>query len=349
MGISVIQWGTGTTGKFAVREVARRSELDLVAVRVYDPAKAGLDAGTAVGFDPVGTVTTDDRAAVVGMDADVVLYMPKVERNLEQSMTDIVELLRSGKNVITTGGVLIQPYALATELGDAIAEACAAGGTTFLGLGIHPGFAAETLAPVLSRLSADVTRITVREVNNYATYPVTEMMFDAMGYGYPADDPTPMLADPVRAGFAFTGAATVLAAALGLTIRSTEGIRETRDTPVDLHVAAGLIKAGTVGAIRFGVRADCGGTELVVEHVTRMADDLFEGWPSQDGFHVLYEGDPCMTLHLEVGRPGIDDLNDKGCMATAMHAVHAIPAVVAAAPGVLDLATVAPFTGTWPA
>jgi hypothetical protein len=33
------------------------------------------------------------------------------------------------------------------------------------------------------------------------------------------------------------------------------------------------------------------------------------------------------------------------CLATAMHAVHAIPSVRAAGPGVLDLADVADFVG----
>jgi hypothetical protein len=34
-----------------------------------------------------------------------------------------------------------------------------------------------------------------------------------------------------------------------------------------------------------------------------------------------------------------------GCLATAMHAVHAIPSVRAASPGVLDLADVTTFVG----
>jgi hypothetical protein len=40
-----------------------------------------------------------------------------------------------------------------------------------------------------------------------------------------------------------------------------------------------------------------------------------------------------------------EDHTDMGCLATAMHAVHAIPVAHAAAPGVLDLADVRDFVG----
>ena len=45
----VIQWATGVTGMMSLRHVIGRPDLDLVGVRVYDPAKAGVDAGTLCG------------------------------------------------------------------------------------------------------------------------------------------------------------------------------------------------------------------------------------------------------------------------------------------------------------
>lgn len=54
--------------------------------------------------------------------------------------------------------------------------------------------------------------------------------------------------------------------------------------PRDLHVAAGTIKAGTVGAMAFGVRLVCDGeVRAVLQHYTRMAEDLAPEWPSGDG------------------------------------------------------------------
>ena len=46
----VIQWATGVTGTMSLRRVIDRPDLELVGVRVYDPAKAGTDAGSLVGY-----------------------------------------------------------------------------------------------------------------------------------------------------------------------------------------------------------------------------------------------------------------------------------------------------------
>ena len=76
----VIQWATGVTGTISLRHVIERADLELVGVRVYDPAKAGVDAGTLCGAGEVGLHTTADRDEIIRTDADVVLYMGKVEK-----------------------------------------------------------------------------------------------------------------------------------------------------------------------------------------------------------------------------------------------------------------------------
>jgi 2,4-diaminopentanoate dehydrogenase len=125
-----------------------------------------------------------------------------------------------------------------------------------------------------------------------------------------------------------------------------EGFREVATTPRALTVAAGEIPAGTVGAMRFGVVADCGETTLAVEHLTRMADDLAPDWPTQIGYEVTFEGEPNMRFHLVIGSHD-EDHAEQGCLATAMHAINAIPAVIAADPGLYDLSTIAPFAAHW--
>jgi hypothetical protein len=75
----VIQWATGSTGMFALRHLVDSADLELVGVRVYDPAKIGVDAGTLCGRAEVGVAATADRAELIDADADVVLYMGKVE------------------------------------------------------------------------------------------------------------------------------------------------------------------------------------------------------------------------------------------------------------------------------
>jgi 2,4-diaminopentanoate dehydrogenase len=138
----------------------------------------------------------------------------------------------------------------------------------------------------------------------------------------------------------------VLAQALALRIRSVEGFREVAITPRALTVAAGEIPAGTVGAMRFGVVVDCGETTIAVEHLTRMADDLAPDWQTEIGYAVTFEGKPNMSFHLVIGSHD-EDHAEQGCLATAMHAINAIPAVIAAEPGLYDLSTIAPFVAHW--
>ena len=342
----VIQWATGVTGMMSLRHVVGRPDLDLVGVRVYDPSKTGVDAGTLCGLAEVGVLTTDDRDAIITSDADVVLYMGKVETDTDGCFADVCDLLASGKNVVATGSRFIHPRSLHESLADGIENACRAGGSSFLGLGLYPGFFGESLGPLLSRLTQRIRHIGVREVLNYSTYASRDLIFNAMGFGHAPDDTTPLLTNTEYAASAWIGSATVLAQSLGLQIESVEGFREVATTPRALNVAAGEIPAGTVGAMRFGVSVDCGETTLAVEHLTRMADDLAPDWPTEIGYEVTIEGEPNMRVHLVIGSHD-EDHAEQGCLATAMHAINAIPSVVDAQPGLYDLSTIAPFVAHW--
>ena len=342
----VIQWATGVTGTMSLRHGIGRDDLDLVGVRVYDPAKSGVDAGSLCGMPEIGLSATDDRDALLATDADVVLYMGKVETDTPGCFADVCDLLASGKDVITTGSRFVHPRSLDATLADNIETACSTGNSTFLGLGLYPGFVGESLGPILSRITARAGRIDVREVLNYSTYASHDLIFNAMGFGFPPEDTTPLLTNTEYAASAWIGSATVLAQALGLHIRGVEGYREVATTPRALSVAAGEIPAGTVGAMRFGVVADCGEVTLTVEHLTRMADDLAPDWPTEIGYEVTFSGEPNLRFHLVVGSPD-EDHAQQGCLATAMHAINAIPAVMAADPGVYDLSTITPFVAHW--
>ena len=73
--------------------------------------------------------------------------------------------------------------------------------------------------------------------------------------------------------------------------------------------------------------------------VTRLGDAQAPDWPTGRGWKVTVEGRPSMLLESQIGTHGEDE-TDQGCLGTAMHAVHAIAPVCAAAPGIrtfLDL------------
>jgi hypothetical protein len=341
--VRVVQWATGVTGRLALRAIITASDLELVGVRVYAPDKVGKDAGDLAGCPPTGIRAVDSLEAVLVLKPDIVFYAGRVEIDPDGCFADVEALLSAGIDVVATGSSFIDVRAFAPERAGGIEAACRRGESTFLGVGIFPGFWGEAIAPVLSRLAYRCETIIVRESLSYAGYASAEMISN-MGYGHAPDWRPPASQGKRPTANPFIGTASVLAKALGLTIRSNESFRETKVTGAELHVAAGVIPAGTVGAMKLGVRADCGDLEIVVEHVTWMDPKVAPEWSGREGYEIEFEGAPSLRCSLLLGIHD-EDHTDMGCLATAMHAIHAIPAVRAAAPGIIDLADVQSFVG----
>ena len=95
---------------------------------------------------------------------------------------DIVALLASGKNVITTTSYNHLPT-FGPEADDRVNRACAEGGTRFHAAGEHPGFMFERLATSLTALSQRVDKITVQEFVDCRAVTAREMLVDLMGMG----------------------------------------------------------------------------------------------------------------------------------------------------------------------
>jgi 2,4-diaminopentanoate dehydrogenase len=187
----VIQWATGTTGSHAVRAIATHPELELVGALVYSEDKAGRDVGELVGIGPIGVTATTDQGEILARDADCVVHMGQLALDSRPHLDDICRILASGKNVVTTVLTdLIYPVVMGPEVVERLEAACKAGGVSFHGTGIAPGWASEVLPLVLSGLWKRVERVTVREILDYATYPSRVTIFDLMGFGHPPDRPS---------------------------------------------------------------------------------------------------------------------------------------------------------------
>jgi 2,4-diaminopentanoate dehydrogenase len=91
--------------------------------------------------------------------------------------------------------------------------------------------------------------------------------------------------------------------------------------------------------MKFGVRADGRDLTITVEHVTWMSEAAGPQWSRTEGSEIEFDGAPSLRCNLVLGINGEDHI-DVGCLATAMHAVHAIPVIRSALAGVLDLADI---------
>jgi len=140
----------------------------------------------------------------------------------------------------------------------------------------------------------------------------------------------------------------LIATGLGITVTDIVEWYEREPAPEDFEIPAGPVPKGTVAALHFEVRGMVGDKAVVVlEHVTRLRDDLGATWPQPAGdgcYRVEITGEPNYTLDLQLmGTDG--DHNTAGLKATAMRLVNAVPAVIDAKPGLITALDLPLVTG----
>lgn len=332
----VVQWATGTVGRFALRDVLTRPGFELAGVLVYDPDKVGVDAGELVGVPPVGVRCTDDVEQVLALDADCVLHMPLPASYFGDDHVADVEsicaLLASGKNVITTTGFVF-PQCHGPMLVDRLEAACRAGGSTLHGTGIIPGFMSDLLPLALTALSSRVDHIYVRESSDFRHHPSRQITVDMMGFTRSAKDYATAVR-PFRAmqRALFSESVQLVAHALGVELDEVEESDEFELATEEFGIAGGVVRPGTVCASRWVFSGLVRGRPFMTVECVYKADSRFVRRWAEPGVVIHVEGVPEMMITLEEMSHGLG--------AAAAHAVNSVPAVCAAAPGIataLDL------------
>jgi len=346
MAYRVVQWGTGNVGAFSLRCIIEHPELELAGVWVHSSAKAGQDAGELCAARRTGVRATNDVEAILGLDADCVCYTATADMRPFEAVQDLCRILASGKNVVSSSVVpLVHPKSFVPELREQLEAACREGGTSFFTSGIDPGFANDLLPLTVTGLCGHWEEVRVQEIINYATYNQPTVLFDTMGFGKPLDE-MPLLLTPGTLEFAWGGTVQLLAEGLGVGLDAVTSWYEKRPAVKPIRIGAHTVEPGTMGALRFEVRGMLGGRPaIVVEHVTRLDDDLAPDWPTGHGsYRVIVTGVPKIRCELEFE----DEKGDHavgGVILTATRIVNAIPAVCAAAPGLLSALDLPLITG----
>ncbi len=343
----VIQWATGHVGKHALRAIAQHPEMQLVGLWVSSAEKAGKDAGELCGIGRVGVPATRNADALLALGADCVSYAAATDYRPTEAIDDMCRILAAGTNVVTSSFVpLIHPWQIVPAFAQQLEDACQKGQSSFYCSGIDPGFSPDALPILLSSLSERIESIRAQEIFNYATYDQPETLFKVMGFGQPPGTPVPLFM-PGALSMAWGASVRMVADALGVELEDIRQWHEVAVAEETFDISCGRIEKGTVAGIHFEVSGIVRGQPvIVVEHVTRLRDDIAPDWPHGSGpgtYRVTIEGMPSMRCDLQIGFKS-DDHNIDGCVGTAMRLVNAIPAVCKAAPGVkswLDLPVIA--------
>jgi hypothetical protein len=330
----VVQWTTGNVGKSSVAAIAKNPILELVGCYAWSPDKAGRDVGELCGIEPLGVTASRDVDALLALEPDVVVYNP-----MWIDVGELARILEAGINVVATAS-----FITGHNLGDGRArleEACQKGGSTLFGSGVSPGFA-ELLAIVAGTACDRIDKITIAESADTTLYdsPDTER---PTGFGTAIDDPDlpPMAA---KGTAVFAEAVRLVADALGIELDEIVCVPEYARTTEDLVMASWTIPAGHVAGVAASWQGNANGKTVIDINVRwKKGQTLEPDWQlDADGWKITIEGRP--TVNMTVGflpppdmienAKTIEDFFVLGHIMTAMPPIHAIPAVVTAAPGI---------------
>lgn len=335
----VIVWGTGNVGQAALRAVIADPGLELVGVIVSQASKVGRDAGALCGRPPVGVAATDDVGAALAVGVDAVAYCASGDFRPDAALADVERCLRAGASVVTTALYpFYDPTNAPEDLRQRMDAACRAGGASLFVSGIDPGWVNDLLPLLASGLCQEIEQIRSFEIFNYELYAQPDAVRYLVGFGQPLESVPPMVAPGVPT-MVWGGQIRLMARGLGLVVDEIREVVERRPLERTITNRLGTFEVGMQGALRFEVQGWIGGRpRLVIEHVTRICDDIAPDWPTVDGgssHGVRITGKPSLTITVEAE----DEHGDRaggGNATAAARIVHAIPSVCGAAPGLLD-------------
>jgi hypothetical protein len=346
MAIRVVHIGTGNVGRLALAELIENPAFELTGLVVSTPAKVGKDAGELAGLEVrTGVTATDDLDAALADTPQCAVYCAMGDTRTPQAMDDVRRILATGVNVVGSApGVLQFPWQVIPEQYIApIQEAARQGNSSVYVNGVDPGFVTDLIPLAFASTCRRIEQIRCMEIADYATYDGEIVMFDVMGFGKPMDQ-TPILFQPGVLSIAWGSALRQLAAGLNISLDSITESYEREPAPQAFDIAAGHIPEGGVAAVRFQIHGMVDGRPaIVVEHVTRLRGDLRPDWaqPAQPGgsYRVEITGEPSYAVDI-CPTSSQGDHNHAAIAGAAARIVNAIPAVVAAPPGIrttLDL------------
>jgi hypothetical protein len=339
MPIKVIQWATGPVGKILLREVIANPDFELVGLLVYNPDKVGMDAGDLVGLDATGIAATDDKAAILALEAELVLHAASKAFDFDQNTEDLVALLESGKNVITTTSY-VHLGILDAQVKRRIEEVCARRGVRFHGTGEHPGWVFERLAVTMTAACQRVDQLIMRQYVDCARVPEAKMLVELMGMGKQPEEISDQ--SPAFRAVSTQSEQAIAAAADVMGLRFDEIRHDVKTATIDkdLVLLAATLPAGSiVGQIMTWTAYRDEQPVLTCEEYWTCTSDIPQ-WNLDLKGHVVtldVKGVPCMSIEFHIDTSPVPEFGGAsgGHVAVAMAAIRAVPEFMASAPGVV--------------
>jgi hypothetical protein len=356
MATRVIQWATGAVGSTTLKAIIEDPELELVGVWVHAAEKVGKDAGELVGLPSTGVLATNHHAALIALDADVVVHCPAGQGPIEERDEIVFDLLRSGKNVVSSTGPYYVPELRSPEYLQQIEDACREGGTTLLAAGANPDVVVPWLGAALTRMSLDVEHIYLAEIDDFSPNPNLNMMVELLGLGKPGEEFEPWMEEGGYFQQSVLEWLHLLARHVNVELGDVVGSYELFLATRDLEIPVGEIKEGTVVGAAFKWSAPRKGQTKpfmdfeFIYTVDREHPD-FPGLPEEVRLVVQVEGSPSVRTYVDIAPSFDPNARAPATLASGVFAAAAasvfncIPVVLGAPTGLYTM----PVPGAWQA
>ena len=341
--LRVFQVASGNVGTVMVNRILARHDMELVGLHCYSPEKVGRDVGEIVGIDPIGVTATGSLDDILAARPDCLTF-----HGIWPDLDLYQRVLEAGINVVTTADWVTGYHRdtnhrrNGTTESEMLQAACRRGNSTFYGTGMNPGLA-QILTIVHSADVADIESVTCIESVDVSCHHSAPTWANC-GFGRPVDDPeVPRLLE--LGTRVFEDGVRLMADCLGIELDEVKFIYELGACTKDVDLGWYKLPAGSLGGcvLRYvGTVDDVKRVELRMDW--QMTPHTDPHWDIQGCYITKIEGDPCIySKHMILPRPGTDfssaDAFAKiGMSVTAVPALNAIPAVVAAPPGIVTSA-----------
>jgi 4-hydroxy-tetrahydrodipicolinate reductase len=319
--IRVIHYGLGPIGLATAKLVLTKPDMEIVGAVDIAKEMVGKDLGEVLGQSaPLGVRVTDNAERLFAkVQADVVIHT--AGSRLKKIFGQIEEILRGGKNIVTSAEELLFPVPENAELARKIDQLAREKGVTVLGTGVNPGFVMDALPLALTGVCQEVREVHVERVVDASTrrHPLQRKI----GAGMTPELFREKIAEKALGHVGLRESLYLIADRLRFTLDEVREAIEPVIAEKPLKTDYFELKPGDVAGIRNigeGFRA---GKKIVTLDLRMYigAED------PHDSIRIV--GTPELSLRIEGGVAGDQ--------ATAAILVNSIPAVIAAASG---LATV---------
>jgi hypothetical protein len=322
--IKVIQYGIGPIGLKTTEFLSERPDLAILGAVDADPEKIGRDLGELAGLaKPLGVKVSGNSHEVLSeLDADVVVLT--TTSSLEKIQPQVLEIVSSGKNVVSSCEELMYPWLTHPQIAAEIDEAAKKHKVSVLSTGVNPGFLMDFFPLVMTGVCRRVRRITVERIQDaqFRRLPFQRKI----GAGLSLEEFQEKASQGVLRHVGLVESMHLLASGVGWQLDKTEDILTPVIATHKVTTPEITIQPGrAVGLQQVG----CGyiDSDEVITLIFRAA--LGEPNPRD---RIVIEGAPDIELTIKDGI--------HGDIATCAIIVNAIPAVIKAPPGLRTMADV---------